>query len=83
MQVALEPPALGVAGLHDAARDAAAFFGDRDAGGSLPLPLGEAGTRFRRFGLLGPLAHREAGEPADGVQQGSEDQSPVSSVGSL
>jgi hypothetical protein len=74
MQVALEPAAFGVAGLDDAARDAAAFFGDRDAGGGLSLPLRERGTHLGRFGLLGSLAHREAGEPGDREQQWSEDQ---------
>ena len=56
------------------ARDAGTLLGHRDAGGRLAFALGLERTLFRRFGLLGPLAQREAGQPADPEQDGSEDE---------
>ena len=56
------------------ASDARAFLGDRNTGGRLPLPLGMGCAHLCRFRPLAPLAHCEAGEPADPEQEGSEDQ---------
>ena len=56
------------------ARDPGALLGDGDARGRLALPLGLRRAFFRRLGLRGPLAQREAGEPGDREQDGDEDE---------
>ena len=56
------------------AGDPCALLGDRDAARGVPLALGLYRAHLRRFGLLGALAQREAGEPADREQRRDEDE---------
>ena len=56
------------------ARDSRALLRHRDPRSRVPLPLGLGRARLRRLGLLGPLAHGKAREPADAEQERDEDQ---------
>ena len=56
------------------ARDPGALLRDGDAGRGLSLALGARRAYLRLLGLLGTLAHREPGEPADPEQQRGEEQ---------
>ena len=56
------------------ARDPRPLLGDRDARRAFTLALGLRRARLRRFRLLGALAQREAGQPADPEQERGEDE---------